>query len=229
MKKYLYFIILILLTSFISACAKTDDRIYMRDYIYLKSDISEGEKSMHDISTLKEANLNTDSDDYDHQYFNGAGELIDPKELKLGSAKTYLFEDELYQVEEVLLKPLKLTADYKVSQGMRFNRNNDLIILTNHNLDPAIINFMQSTFAYNDELSIYPNYNRLDMYLIPEQVVSFYFSPIVYKITYQDHEYYALKTCISDSDYKLDNSIYMAKGSFTAGIFDIVHRKFESN
>ena len=228
MQKKILMIVAMLLISTLSACTSEDNKIYLRDFIEMKSDIEEGVHNKIDINTLVESEFKIDKE-LDHQYFNGSGIALDKKQLEPSFDQTYIFEDEEYRVQEVLLRRLKLINDYKIANGMQLNRDNNSIILTAYASNQNVAKFMQATFPYNEELSIYPNYNRLDMYLIPEQIMTIYFTPIVYKITYQDQDYYTLKTCIADSDYKLGGAIFMAKGTFSDGIFDIVHREDNIN
>lgn len=188
-------LLLVFILIFVTSCSK--EKINANDEHQIKNNDSNvtssnenGDIVTIDIDGLKEINISDINNSGSKYYRNGLN--INLNDNLLNQRFTILLDDgkEWICISEVVLEPLKLTADNK-AERLIFSLHN-LGTIKSKDIDNEIIKLFSKYIPINTTLEI-GNEIETEVSLSKDTTASIWFYPICYKVTYKNKDYQILK------------------------------------
>ena len=154
--------------------------------------IKNDDQTIININSLEKLDLGTYEFGTKNRYFRDGIE-VKSDDIKLAEPLVYAVDKDVYvEINEVLLEPIKLTADYD-GDGVSNLPVDNLGYVGVNLIDPSVKKIISKYIPINYELKIEQNIIVDSSLFVNGSAVSLWFYPICYEITYNDNVYRILK------------------------------------
>lgn len=149
-------------------------------------------ENIFNVNSLEKIDLNTYEFGTKNRYFRDGIE-VKSDDIKLAEPLVYAVDKDVYvEINEVLLEPIKVTADYG-GDGVSNLPADNLGYVGVNLIDPSVKKIISKYIPINYELKIEQNIIVDSSLFVNGSAVSLWFYPICYEITYNDNVYRILK------------------------------------
>ena len=149
-------------------------------------------ENIFNVNSLEKIDLNTYDFGTKNRYFRDGIE-VKSDDIKLAKPLVYAIDKDVYvEINEVLLEPIKVTADYG-GDGVSNLPVDNLGYVGVNLIDPSVKKIISKYIPINYELKIEQNIIVDSSLFVNGSAVSLWFYPICYEITYNDNVYRILK------------------------------------
>lgn len=154
--------------------------------------IKNDDQTIINVNSLEKLDLGTYEFGTKNRYFRDGIE-VKSDDIKLAEPLVYAVDKDVYvEINEVLLEPIKLTADYG-GDGVSNLPVDKLGYVGVNLIDPSVKKIISKYIPINYELKIEQNIIVDSSLFVNGSAVSLWFYPICYEITYNDNVYRILK------------------------------------
>lgn len=154
--------------------------------------IEKNDKAIFNVNSLEKLDLGTYEFGTKNRYFRDGME-VKSTDIKLAETLVYAIDKDVYlEINEVLLEPIKLTADYD-SEGLINLPLDNWGYVGTDKIEPSVKKIISKYVPINYELKIDQNINVDSSMFVEDSTASLWFYPICYEITYNDNVYRILK------------------------------------
>ena len=155
--------------------------------------IEKNDKAIFNVNSLEKIDLSTYEFDTKNRYFRDGME-VKSTDIKLAETLVYAIDKDVYlEINEVLLEPIKLTADYD-SEGLINLPLDNWGYVGTDKIEPSVKKIISKYVPINYELKIDQNISVDSSMFVEDSTASLWFYPICYEITYNDNVYRILKS-----------------------------------
>ena len=154
--------------------------------------IKKDDKAIFNVNSLEKLDLGTYEFGTKNRYFRDGME-VKSTDIKLAETLVYAIDKDVYlEINEVLLEPIKLTADYN-SEGLINLPLDNWGYVGVDKINTSVKKIISKYVPINYELKIDQNINVDSSMFVENSTASLWFYPICYEITYNDNVYRILK------------------------------------
>lgn len=154
--------------------------------------IKNDDQTIINVNSLEKLDLGTYEFGTKNRYFRDGIE-VKSDDIKLAEPLVYAIDKDVYlEINEVLLEPIKLTADYN-SEGLINLPVDNLGYVGVDKINTSVKKIISKYVPINYELKIDQNISVDSRLFAENSAVSLWFYPICYEITYNDNVYRILK------------------------------------
>ncbi len=154
--------------------------------------IDNDDKAIFNVNSLEKIDLSTYEFGTKNRYFRDGME-VKSTDIKLAETLVYAIDKDVYlEINEVLLEPIKLTADYD-SEGLINLPLDNWGYVGTDKIEPSVKKIISKYIPINYELKIEQNIIVDSSLFVEDSAASLWFYPICYEITYNDNVYRILK------------------------------------
>ena len=154
--------------------------------------IKKDDKAIFNVNSLEKLDLGTYEFGTKNRYFRDGIE-VKPDDIKLAEPLVYAVDKDVYlEINEVLLEPIKLTADYNSEELINLPVDN-LGYVGVDKINTSVKEIISKYVPFNYELKIDQNISVDSSMFVEDSTASLWFYPICYEITYNDNVYRILK------------------------------------
>ena len=154
--------------------------------------IKNDDQTIINVNSLEKLDLGTYEFGTKNRYFRDGIE-VKPDDIKLAEPLVYAVDKDVYvDINEVLLEPIKVPADYG-GDGVSNLPVDNLGYVGVNLIDPSVKKIISKYIPINYELKIEQNIIVDSSLFVNGSAVSLWFYPICYEITYNDNVYRILK------------------------------------
>lgn len=181
------------------------------------------EEGAIDIIRLKEIELNDIQNDtsVERIFYDLSGNKIQLDDLQFVDDDRCYVDDEELIVSQIILEPIKITADYKGPYDMNFQKLENHMILKGQDIDDTLTVRLNKIMGYNEYLNVYTEFDKFNISLKTNKTVSMYFYPFVYEIEYKDDCYRILKPEKAIAEQEFENGTITVPKLFNDGIYEL--------
>ena len=175
--------------------------------------IQKDDQTIINVNSLEKLDLNTYDFGTKNRYFKDGIE-VKSDDIKLAEPLVYAVDKDVYvEINEVLLEPIKLTADYG-GDGVSNLPVDNLGYVGVNLIDPSVKKIISKYIPINYELKIEQNIIVDSSLFVNGSAVSLWFYPICYEVTINNKTYRVLKV----DNKSNENSIIKVKAD---GILEV--------
>lgn len=154
--------------------------------------LKKNDKAIFNVNSLEKIDLSTYEFGTKNRYFRDGME-VKSTDIKLAETLVYAIDKDVYlEINEVLLEPIKLTADYN-SEGLINLPLDNWGYVGTDKIEPSVKKIISKYVPINYELKIDQNISVDSSMFVEDSTASLWFYPICYEITYNDNVYRILK------------------------------------
>lgn len=150
--------------------------------------------AVYNISSLEKIDLNNFKFNSDSSYYREAT-LVDIDDFELDKSMLYIVNDgtanNFIEVSEIMLEPIKLLYDYG-SNGLSAIKSDQLGHIKANEINSNDLKLIEKCIPINFDLKIEQEITLANEKFDDNKIVSFWFYPICYEITYNEETVYRI-------------------------------------